>query len=286
MYAHSKRDKDEGVSIVATIEPIVPVALSEIVFGVASDRYADALDAQNTIADHIRSRTQLYYQGFKTVVGSGADISGSQDAEASISLTCLMCQPVMQGIICKGDNPRIVITKLPTDTSGVASETPDDASQDAYEDMDDDQWDLGVEWFILGDIPLGSSRDKIAGAAFNDPSLVDKADALSLEQPGKPGLAKPSQPTSAISSVPFTACALQSPIDVSQVLPSTYANEDVDNRGYMSLAASAKAGIISGSWVLIEPECRPSVSAQSLNASGNSDTTPAPDDGGYQTARQ
>ncbi|KAJ2848340.1 hypothetical protein GGI22_005752, partial [Coemansia erecta] len=178
MDAYSKSDEDEGVSIVATIELIIPVTLSEIVFGVASDRYADAIDAHDTIADHIRSQTQLYYQGFRTVVGSGADTSGRQDAEASISLTCLMCQPVIQGIICKGDNPRIVITKLPTNTPSVAGEPPDDERQDAYEDTDNDQWDLGVEWFILGDIPLGSSRDKVAGAAFNDLMLVDKADAL------------------------------------------------------------------------------------------------------------
>ncbi|KAJ1773801.1 peroxisomal assembly protein [Coemansia sp. RSA 1843] len=239
-------DSLNEASIVANIEPIVPVELSEIVLGVVSDQYADALDAQDRIADYIRSRSQLYYQGHNITVRTSADISGSQDTGVSISLTCLMCQPVMQGIIRQGTNPRIVITKLPTNVPSITSQTSNVSNQVANEDMDDGQWDLGVEWFILGDIPLGSNRDKIAGAAFNDMLLTNKADTLSLDQLNKPGPAKPTQPVSVSASVPFTANMLQSPIDISQVLPSPYANEDIDNRGYISLAASAKAGIISG----------------------------------------
>ncbi|KAJ2573182.1 peroxisomal assembly protein [Coemansia sp. RSA 1813] len=263
-------DSLNEASIVANIEPIVPVELSEIVLGVVSDQYADALDAQDRIADYIRSRSQLYYQGHNITVRTSADISGSQDTGVSISLTCLMCQPVMQGIIRQGTNPRIVITKLPTNVPSITSQTSNVSNQVANEDMDDGQWDLGVEWFILGDIPLGSNRDKIAGAAFNDMLLTNKADTLSLDQLNKPGPAKPTQPVSVSASVPFTANMLQSPIDISQVLPSPYANEDIDNRGYISLAASAKAGIISGSWVLIKPEFKRSSSTCSLNSPGNS----------------
>ncbi|KAJ2554623.1 peroxisomal assembly protein [Coemansia sp. RSA 1933] len=262
-----KYDSDnETSSIAATIEPIVPVELSEIVFGVASDQYVDALDIQDQIADYIGSQTQLYYQGLKIMVRSEADMSESQDVDVSISLTCLMCQPVLQGIICKESNPRVVITKLPTAALSTVSERLDDSDQVfEFEDIVDDQWDLGVEWFILGGIPLGSNRDRIAGAAFDDALLhVDKADAFLPDQLDNLGLAKRSPQTdSSTPSVPFTARALGGPIDVLQVLPPPYANEDIDNRAYISLAASAKAGIISGSWVLIEPERKQSFDSPS-----------------------
>ncbi|KAJ2511282.1 peroxisomal assembly protein [Coemansia sp. RSA 1939] len=243
-------------SLDVTIEPIVAVELSEIVLGVASDQYANALQAQARITDHFVSHTQLWYQGLKTVVQPKDISSGSQNTESSILLTCLMCQPVMYGIVSKGSEPRIVVTKLPTTVSDTASKGPETSNQDACGDTSDDGWDLSAEWFILGDIPLGSGRALLADAAFNDPSLVDKASGLSLENPDRSQTAKSLSKAESNLSVPFTAYALQAPIDVSQVLPTPHANEDIDNRGYISLAASAKTGIISGSWVLIELECK------------------------------
>ncbi|KAI9501820.1 P-loop containing nucleoside triphosphate hydrolase protein, partial [Coemansia spiralis] len=56
----------------------------------------------------------------------------------------------------------------------------------------------------------------------------------------------------------FDVVGLKEPVDDSQILPTPVAGDDVYNRGYMPLAALARAGIVSGSWVLVEPEHKPS----------------------------
>ncbi|KAJ1947634.1 peroxisomal assembly protein [Kickxella alabastrina] len=217
-------DDATPASVSAVLEGIVPIELTEVVLGVSSSQYDDALAAQDQISAHINSQTRLYYRGFSTTAIVG-------DAGEPISLQCLMCQPVSQGVIRSdsgGAAPRIIIVKT---KSPAASGTQDAhllLEEQSGSEFDAEQWDLGAEWLILGNAPLAHNA----------------------------------------KNTEISAVELDSPIDHAKLVPAAYAGEDLDNRGYMSLASLAKLGIVSGGWVLIAP----SPAAKPANDSNNDNT--------------
>ncbi|KAJ1995831.1 peroxisomal assembly protein [Coemansia spiralis] len=277
----------EELSIDATLEAIAPLDLTEIVFGVTDDQYGDALKAQGSIADYIRSSTRIYYQGLEIAIQATTETSASQNSGGMISLTCLMCQPVIQGVVRKGSNPRIIITK----STGVTKQNalvPDTRYSEYRSDNggdigDDEQWNLGVEWFIIGDIPLGSNRNKIAGAAFNDPVLIGQTGESCTDKLSRINPLSIAAPHNCKYSTSFDVVGLKEPVDDSQILPTPVAGDDVYNRGYMPLAALARAGIVSGSWVLVEPEHKPS--AQLLEKQNDYCDAICPLSGSYESDR-
>ncbi|KAJ1725523.1 peroxisomal assembly protein [Coemansia erecta] len=210
-------------SVAAALEVVVPVELSEIVFGVSSSQYDAALAAQDTIAAQIREQSRLYYEGYQISVAT------SEDSHELVTLQCLMCQPVSQGIVySNSSNTRIILVKsLSAEDS---SATDDQVAEPSTEDnvLDIDQWDIGAEWLILGDAPSLENRDR---------------------------------------HVEVSAVPLAIPVDNAQLVPAAYPSEDYSNRGYMSLAALAKTGIVSGGWILVSSLA---ISEESPESSGTS----------------
>ncbi|KAJ2163170.1 peroxisomal assembly protein [Coemansia sp. RSA 552] len=204
-----------GSLITATIEPVAPVLLTEIVLGVPKDKYAGALAAQDTIAQQLEEHSGIYYPGLVTSISGQAD---------PISLECLMCQPVSQGIISKNRAPRIVIVK---GTSAQPDQIQlgdavDEGSSEASTDFS--SWDLDAEWFILGSSAPGDERGRLASAVSTHKRPIE-----------------------------LTAAPLNQLPDPSELVPEACPGEDVTNRGFMSLESLARAGIVSGSWALVGP---------------------------------
>ncbi|KAJ2454953.1 peroxisomal assembly protein [Coemansia sp. RSA 2336] len=232
---------DAQQTIAATVEPVDPIPLTEIVLGASNEQYAAAHELQLEVSRQLLSQGGVFYPG-RTCTVNGSN--------AAIALECLMCQPAMQGILSSASEPRIIIVKQPQS----ATPTPV-AMQDQSEDLDPGQWDIGAEWFILGDTALASERSKLVDAAFAQPWLADSpsntkdSSTAVVASPGK-------------SRVKLTATALRAPPSDAELVPEAYPGEDPENRGFMSLASLAKAGIVSGSWVLVEPAVVPTTDSQ------------------------
>ncbi|KAJ2544536.1 peroxisomal assembly protein [Coemansia sp. RSA 1853] len=122
------------------------------------------------------------------------------------------------------------------------------------DESDLEQWDLGAEWFILGGSALESGRGKLVDAAFNQPWLADAMRGSALAETDLPSVA---EPTAALNGryVSLTAVGLEAPLDGVQLVPEAFPGEDLANRGFMSLASLANAGIVSGTWALVAPDC-------------------------------
>ncbi|KAJ2812818.1 hypothetical protein H4S07_001132, partial [Coemansia furcata] len=230
-------DDATNISIVTVLEAVEPVALTEVVFGVSESQYSEALAAQDQIAAHVKSQVRLLYHGYSTT----ASVAVSGDSASSIVLQCLMCQPVSQGLLRPESEARIVIAK---NAAGLRLPALDpNSAQDSSADLE--EWDLGAEWFILGDTPLGSGRDMLSSAAFGSLKVGESHDTESVYSHLSPRINGQSRELNAI--------ALSSPIDNFSLVPGACVGEDLDNRGYMSLVSLARAGIVSGSWILLEP---------------------------------
>ncbi|KAJ2737039.1 peroxisomal assembly protein [Coemansia sp. BCRC 34962] len=228
-----------NLSIVTVIEAIEPVALTEVVFGVGESQYSAALAAQDQIAAHVKSQTRLLYHGYTTEVS----VTTPDDSANSVILQCLMCQPVSQGLLQLGSEARIVIAKSPSVAELQMPVLGPSSSLDS--DADSEEWDLGAEWFILGDTPLGSGRDVLSSAVFGGLKITGSHEAKSAPSDLPPRAGGQGKELSAI--------ALTSPVDNFSLVPGVCTGEDLDNRGYMSIASLARAGICSGSWVQLEP---------------------------------
>ncbi|KAJ1965749.1 peroxisomal assembly protein [Dipsacomyces acuminosporus] len=243
---------DAEDSLIADIEVIEPVELSEVVFGVSSDEYDQALQMGDKIVEYLKGQTRIY--------SSGQSISYNGE----IKLRCLMCQPVSHGMIRQGasSSGRVIIVKnSPTLTKSLAANdegsfdngvmTPDSIASDGSLN----QWeDLGVEWFILGNTPFGNNRDSLVSAAFNNTRLLEASfgesprselGTIATQISGADGFGSRSD------RMQLAAAELQSPVDNSKLVPGINNAEDLDNRGYMSLATLAKLGVISGSWISV-----------------------------------
>ncbi|KAJ2820267.1 hypothetical protein FBU31_005275, partial [Coemansia sp. 'formosensis'] len=86
-----------------------------------------------------------------------------------------MCQPVSQGLLRLASEARIVIAK---NAAGLRLPALDpNSAQDSSADLE--EWDLGAEWFILGDTPLGSGRDMLSSAAFGSLKVGESHDTES-----------------------------------------------------------------------------------------------------------
>ncbi|KAJ1739339.1 peroxisomal assembly protein [Coemansia sp. RSA 1086] len=226
-----KPDADDTQQIIAaTVEPVHPIPLTEIVLGVSNEQYAAAHELQSEISRQLLSQGGVFYPRRACTVN---------DSKATIVLECLMCQPAMQGILPGASEARIIIVKQ---TQSAISASED--LQDQSEDMDLGQWDIGAEWFILGDTALASERSKLVDAAFAQPWIADDPTVT-----GK-------------SRVKLTAIALEAPPSDTELVPEAYPGEDPESRGFMSLASLAKAGIVSGSWILVEPTTVPASDSQ------------------------
>ncbi|KAJ2032932.1 peroxisomal assembly protein [Coemansia sp. S3946] len=237
-----------NLSLITTLEAIEPVALTEVVFSVRESQYSVALAAQDQIAAHVKSQTRLLYHGYATTVG----VAEPGDSAGPIALQCLMCQPVSQGLLRPEGEARVVIAKSHY-VAGPQMDVPDlNSTQDS--DGDSEEWDIGAEWFILGDTPLGNGRDMLSSAAFGSLSVSGPLETESTCSHLLPRIKAQGRELSAI--------ALSSPIDNLSLVPGTSAGEDLDNRGYMSLVSLARAGIVSGSWVLLEPATSPKQGAE------------------------
>ncbi|KAJ2223033.1 peroxisomal assembly protein [Coemansia sp. RSA 485] len=207
-------DDTQPRCVSATIEGVVPVELSEIVFGVHALQYEAALQVQEKITLLIKAQTALYYRGRQLMA-----VTEDKDKDP-ILLQCLMCQPVSQGVIFIGNNTRIAIVKSESVPYAPAGQSAGPITGSAFDnigstsrqfDSELEQWDLGAEWLILGNQPLkGTTKD-----------------------------------------TQMTAVELTMPIDHARLVPSMHPGEDVDNRGYMSISTLAKQGIVSGSWVSV-----------------------------------
>ncbi|KAJ2110002.1 peroxisomal assembly protein, partial [Coemansia sp. S142-1] len=244
----SRSPHTDSISLITTLEAIEPVALTEVVFGVGESQYSVALAAQDQIAAHVKSQTRLLYHGYATTVG----VAEPGDSAGPIALQCLMCQPVSQGLLRPEGEARVVIAKSHY-VAGPQMDVPDlNSTQDS--DGDSEEWDIGAEWFILGDTPLGNGRDMLSSAAFGSLSVSGPLETESTCSHLLPRIKAQGRELSAI--------ALSSPIDNLSLVPGTSAGEDLDNRGYMSLVSLARAGIVSGSWVLLEPATSPKQGAE------------------------
>ncbi|KAJ2741923.1 peroxisomal assembly protein [Coemansia sp. BCRC 34301] len=243
-------DDAEAFSISVMLEAIEPVALTEVVLGVSESQYSAALAAQDQISAHVKAQKQLLYQGCSTT----ASVVEPDDSASTITLQCLMCQPVAQGLFRPGSEARIIIAKRPSVPVPSSQDLDSSATQDSATDLGD--WDLGAEWFILGDTPLGNSRDALANTLFSD---------LKVSESHEPGSedSRLAVPLSKQQSRKLNAISLARPVDNSSLVPGVCAGEDLDNRGYMSLASLARAGIVSGSWVLLEPMTPPRSNTES-----------------------
>ncbi|KAJ1888526.1 hypothetical protein LPJ71_008458, partial [Coemansia sp. S17] len=161
----SRSPHTDSISLITTLEAIEPVALTEVVFGVGESQYSAALAAQDQIAAHVKSQTRLLYHGYATTVS----VAEPGDSASPIALQCLMCQPVSQGLLRPESESRVVIAKSHY-VAGPQLDVPDlNSTQDS--DGDSEEWDLGAEWFILGDTPLGNGRDMLSSAAFGSLSV-------------------------------------------------------------------------------------------------------------------
>ncbi|KAJ1956987.1 peroxisomal assembly protein [Linderina pennispora] len=143
----------------ATLEVVDPVELTELVLGVDAAQYADAITMQKEIAEHVQAK--LFRHNREVRVGG-------------LTLRCLMCQPVAQGIVRPGSDPKIVIVK---DTRRAEMPVGDTVGE---------EWeDLGAEWFILdgaGDTLLAAAGPhgvEIKAAALLAP--VDHAKIAPVE---------------------------------------------------------------------------------------------------------
>ncbi|PIA19112.1 hypothetical protein COEREDRAFT_57839, partial [Coemansia reversa NRRL 1564] len=238
---------DSDASIGALLEPVLPIELYEIVLGVSSEQYVATQSMQTEIANQLTELSDVFYPGRILSI----TIGGESELDTLISLKCLMCQPTSCGVISKERLPRIIIAKDTAQESTAVSRhisADIDPEYDAKTDMDFYQWDIGAEWFILGSTPLGDDREKLANAAFNDPQLVKL-----LEQSNLPEDKAESMSTETRSSrcIEFKATMLATPPNDDEIVPQLCSSEDPDNRGFMSLALLARAGIVSGSWVLV-----------------------------------
>ncbi|KAJ1736282.1 peroxisomal assembly protein [Coemansia biformis] len=255
IFGRGAEDADDRASLAATVEPIVPAGLTEIVLGVDGRHYAAAQAAQSAIARQIAASPAVYHPGLVTTFRGEP---GAGDA-APIALECLMCQPVSQGIVARGSSPRIIIAKLPPQSRpeapglsgrGVLDSRGDPVSAPSTSgDCDAEQWDLGAEWFILGDVPLGNSRDMLVDAAFGG---LQATEALARPSAAVSDTVPAAAPEDR-RRVRLPAIELAAPPDSSRLAPDAYPGEDPENRGFLPLASLAKAGIVSGSWVLIAP---------------------------------
>ncbi|KAJ2690990.1 peroxisomal assembly protein [Coemansia spiralis] len=228
-----------NLSVVAAIEAIEPVALTEVVLGVSESQYSAALAAQDQIAAHVKSQTRLLYRDYTIEVS----VTTPSDSASSIVLQCLMCQPVSQGLLRLGSEARIVIAKSPSVAGLRLPALGPSSTLDS--DADSEEWDLGAEWFILGDTPFGSGRDVLSGAAFGSLKVAGSHEVESASSDLLPRTKGQGKELNVIT--------LTSPIDNFSLVPGACAGEDLDNRGYMSIASLARAGIFSGSWVQLEP---------------------------------
>ncbi|KAJ2714111.1 peroxisomal assembly protein, partial [Coemansia spiralis] len=244
VFGRDPEDDDVHDPLPAALEPIAPVALSEIVLGVASEHYAAAQMAQAEICRQISSSPQVFSRGLVTALGNGL----GADRSTPIALECLMCQPVSQGIMAADGSTRVVIVKVPPQHPAVPGE-----AHDAPGACDAEQWDLGAEWFILGDVPLGAGRDRLADAAFNGLQHRPKDTAT--------------MPDDEKSRVKLAVVELTAPPNSSRIVPAPYPGEDLENRGYLPLALLAKMGIVSGSWVLVTPS---PADGTTMDGAGNS----------------
>ncbi|KAJ2827271.1 peroxisomal assembly protein, partial [Coemansia erecta] len=242
----------DNVLVIAKIEAIVPVELTEIVLGVSSEHYADAQSLQAAIANQLRARDEVFYPGLTATVRSDA----CAEEALPIVLECLMCEPTTQGVLPKDGDPRIIVVK--SSTHGSTQAYPDlhnsvdsDSTQEA-DDFDLEQWDLGAEWFILGGSALETGRSKLVDAAFNQPWLSKVMDVSHLSESGLVSTADTASSKFG-GYIELTAGALEAPPDNVKLVPEAYPSEDLANRGFMSLASLAKAGIVSGSWALVAP---------------------------------
>ncbi|KAJ2208777.1 peroxisomal assembly protein [Coemansia sp. RSA 521] len=226
----------------AKIEAIIPVELTEIVLGVSSEHYANAQAQQTAIVSQFRAHGEVLYPGLSITIPG--------DSEAGVvspmALECLMCQPTTQGVFARDSDPRIVVVKNPAQSSALAHSNSHNGSElDDLQETDDsdlEQWDIGAEWFILGGSALESGRGKLVDAAFNQPWLSSAMHSSVLDET-----------TAALNGryVNLTAIALEAPLDGVQLVPKEFPGEDLANRGFMSLASLAKAGIVSGTWALV-----------------------------------
>ncbi|KAJ2084415.1 peroxisomal assembly protein [Coemansia sp. RSA 988] len=248
MCGDRQRPYDGDATIRAQLEPVLPIELSEIVLGVNNEQFVAAQSIQTEIVSQLAARSEVFYPGRLLSISPGED----SELDMCITLKCIMCQPTFCGIISKDRLPRIIIAKdtaeEPNAICNGRSSTDVDLEYDAEDEMAFNQWELGAEWFILGNTPLGSDREKLANAAFNDSQLVkllgqsnssdDRTESLSVEAMSN-------------RSIEFAATMLAAPPNNDELVPKTYPGEDLDNRGFMSLASLARAGIVSGSWILV-----------------------------------
>ncbi|KAJ2787451.1 peroxisomal assembly protein [Coemansia interrupta] len=210
--------------VAATLEAVVPVELSEVVFGVSSSQYDAALAARDIITMQIKGQSRLYYEGYHITVAT------SEDSRELVTLRCLMCQPVSQGIVySNSSSTRIILVKSLSaeDSSNMDSQAAEPSTED-NDVLDVDQWDIGAEWLILGDSPSFDNRDR---------------------------------------HIEINAVTLATPVDNSQLVPAAYPGEDCLNRGYMSLAALAKTGIVSGGWILVSSSAKTEKSPEASDTS-------------------
>lgn len=222
----------EDTRTAVSLEVITPMELTEIVLGVAAASYEQALAEKGQIFEWLNDQEEknsLYFQGR---ISSFKSISRGN----TLDLNCLMCMPVSQGLLTKTAHPRIILVKMHDTQPGSNSDNTVPKGPLA------EQWNLGAEWFILGEnptSPLGigesdSLYNLLAADAGKDLSL------LSVSDRGEEG-------------IELDAVEMTTSIDSSKMVPDAYAGEDTDNRGYMSLEALAAAGILSGSWVAVAP---------------------------------
>ncbi|KAJ2852651.1 peroxisomal assembly protein [Coemansia brasiliensis] len=233
----------EVKTIEATIEPVDPIPLSEVVLGVSNEQYAAAHELQSEISRQLTSLGGIFCQGRICTINNGTD----GHSKTPIDLECLMCQPTMQGVISDASKTRIIIVRQ--SQNGISAGVKIHKQLES-ENLDLGQWDIGAEWFILGDTVLASERSKLVDAAFTDPWLTDNVS----ETPSNMKDSSMAGVTSLCKSrVKLAATALEMLPSNTELVPGSYPGEDPENRGYMSLASLAKAGIVSGSWVLVEP---------------------------------
>ncbi|KAJ2784557.1 hypothetical protein H4R18_001022 [Coemansia javaensis] len=186
IFGRGAGEGDEDAAPAAAIEPIVPAGLTEVVLGADAEHYAAAQAARAEIAAQLCASPDVLCPGL-VVTLRGAQAAGGA---ARIPLRCLMCQPVSQGVLCGGSRPRIIVTKLPPHGPDAPGDGP--AQPDAADPLAEQWGGLGAEWFILGSSPLGSSRDRLAAAAFGSTWLAEAhglQDAAGL--PGAPSTATP-----------------------------------------------------------------------------------------------
>ncbi|KAJ2723638.1 peroxisomal assembly protein [Coemansia sp. Benny D115] len=201
----AQTDDLEPASVDVSLEPIEPVELTEVVFGVDPSQYDAAVAAKKQIAARIHAETQFYYAGHTTTIPDiGEDNSG-------VFLRCLMCQPVSQGIIRGGKSSsasRIILVKTHGDSLGPDNYSPDtplvESGTGSIDIAMDDDWDIGAEWLIMGS----------------------------------------TAPTVGHKSVELSATVFHFSPDHSKLVPAVDMSDDLDNIGYMSLESLAKKGIV------------------------------------------